>query len=221
MIDALVSRPAFARALLDQMAGGSIPRGDLSAFQARQVRSLGDPSLQKQLAETWGELRDSPADKKAAMARLKERLAPGTLASADRGRGRVLFNKLCASCHVLYGQGGAIGPDLTGSGRDNLDYLLENIIDPSATVNADFRMAVVAMVDGRVLNGLVRVKTDRTITLQSQNEAVVLERKEIERIDPSPLSLMPEGQLDPLSPEEIRDLVAYLMQRTQVPLPEK
>jgi putative heme-binding domain-containing protein len=132
----------------------------------------------------------------------------------------VIYNKLCASCHALYGHGGAIGPDLTGSGRDNLDYLLENVLDPSATVNADFRMVVVSMVDGRVLNGLVRSPTDRTITLQSQNEAVVLSRKEIEQIAPSPLSLMPEGQLDPLSSEETRDLFAYLMHRTQVPLPE-
>ena len=115
--------------------------------------------------------------------------------------------------------GGAIGPDLTGSGRDNLDYLLENVLDPSATVNADFKMAVVSMADGRVLNGLVRSPTDRTITLQSQNESVVLARREIERIDPSPLSLMPEGQLDPLPPVDVRDLFAYLMHRTQVPLP--
>ena len=219
VIDTLVARPAFARALLDQMAAGSIPRGDLTAFQARQVRSLGDPALVKKLSETWGELRDSSADKKAAIAKLKARLGPETLASADRGNGRVLYNRLCASCHALHGNGGAIGPDLTGSGRDNLDYLLENILDPSATVNADFRMAVVAMQDGRVLNGLVRSPTDRTITLQSQNESVVLSRKEIEQIAPSPLSLMPEGQLDPLAPDEVRDLFAYLMHRAQVPLP--
>jgi putative membrane-bound dehydrogenase-like protein len=220
VIDTLVARPAFARALLDQMAAGSIPRSDVSAFQARQVRSMGDPALVRKLFETWGELRESSADKQAAIAHLKARLTPQALASADRGRGRVVYNKLCASCHALYGHGGAIGPDLTGSGRDNLDYLLENIIDPSATVNADFRMSVVSMVDGRVLNGLVRSPTDRTITLQSQNEAVVLARKDIERIDPSPLSLMPEGQIDPLPPEEVRDLFAYLMHRTQVPLPE-
>jgi putative heme-binding domain-containing protein len=142
------------------------------------------------------------------------------LAKADKSQGRVQFNKLCASCHTLYGHGGAIGPDLTGSGRDNLDYLLENIVDPSATVNADFRMSVIAMNDGRVLNGLVRSPTDRTITLQSQNELVVLARKEIEQIAPSPLSLMPEGQIDPLTPDEVRDLFAYLMNRTQVALPE-
>ena len=109
---------------------------------------------------------------------------------------------------------------MTGSGRDNLDYLLENILDPSAVVNADFKMVVVAMSDGRVLNGLVRASTDKTVTLQSQNEAVVLARSEIDEIRPSTLSLMPEGQLDPLPFEEIRDLLAYLMRKTQVPLPE-
>ena len=220
VIETLATRPAFARALLDQMAAGSIPRGDLSSYQARQIRSMGDAGLSALLASIWGELRETSADKRASMAKLKALLTPENLARADRGRGRVQFNKLCSSCHMLYGQGGAIGPDLTGSGRDNLDYLVENIVDPSATVNADFRVAVVALLDGRVLNGLVRSPTDRTITVQTQNEAVVLDRKEIEQINPSPLSLMPEGQLDPLAPDEIRDLFAYLRHRTQVPLPD-
>jgi putative membrane-bound dehydrogenase-like protein len=220
VIETLVSRPAFARALLDQMAAGAIPRTELSSYQARQIRSMSDASLTQKLNETWGEQRETSADKKAAMGRWKASLTVEALAKADKGRGRAQFNKLCASCHTLYGQGGAIGPDLTGSGRDNLDYLLENIVDPSATVNADFRMSVIAMNDGRVLNGLVRSPTDRTITLQSQNEAIVLPRSEIEQIVGSPVSLMPEGQLDPLTPDEVRDLFAYLMNRTQVALPE-
>ena len=72
-----------------------------------------------------------------------------------------VFDRICGTCHRLYGNGGEIGPDLTGSGRDNLDYLLENIVDPSATVSADFRMVVVAMRDGRVLNGLVKAQSPR------------------------------------------------------------
>ena len=95
--------------------------------------------------------------------------------------------------------GGEIGPDLTGSGRDNLDYLLENIVDPSATVSADFRMVVVAMNDGRVLNGLVKAESPRTVTLQTQTEAIVLDRSEIESQHPSSASLMPDGLLDTLS----------------------
>ena len=135
-------------------------------------------------------------------------------------RGRAVFDRVCASCHKLYGYGGEIGPDLTGAGRDNLDYLLENLVDPSASVSADFRMVVVAMNDGRVLNGLVPRETDRTLTLQTQTEALVLDRGEIESDQPSPLSLMPDGLLAPLSETETRDLFAYLMSRTQVPLPK-
>jgi len=219
VIDALASRPAFARALLDGIAAGTIPRADVTPFHARQLRGLGDPGLQERLAEVWGEQRDSAADKAEAIARWKARLTPAAIGGADPGRGRALFHGACAFCHSLYGHGGAIGPDLTGAGRDNLDYLLENIIDPSATVTADFRMVVAALADGRVLNGLVRAKTDRTLTLQTQTEALVIDRREIERLDPSPASLMPEGLLDPLSEDQVRDLFAYLMSRSQVPLP--
>ena len=120
-----------------------------------------------------------------APARSTARRTPDVLAKADRGRGRVVFNKVCATCHALYGHGGAVGPDLTGGGRDNLDYLLENILDPGATVGADFRVSVVATADGRVLNGLIRARTDRTLTLQTQTEALTLQRGDIEQVKPS------------------------------------
>jgi len=153
--------------------------------------------------------------------KLKDQLSATSLASADRSQGRAVFDRVCASCHKLYGHGGEIGPDLTGTGRDNLDYLLENIVDPSAAVSADFRMVVVAMRDGRVLNGLVRTQTDRTLTLQTQTEALALDRAEVESVQPSPLSLMPEGALDTLRTTEVRDLIGYLMHRAQVPLPQQ
>ena len=219
VLDTLVSRKAFAGALLDAVTKGAIPKSDVTAFHARQVRSMNDAELSAKLVEVWGELRDSSADKAARMTALKGKLTPDAFAKADRAKGRIQFNKLCASCHTLYGQGGAIGPDITGSGRDNIDYVLENVIDPSAAVTADYRMVVVATNDGRVLNGIVKAQTDKTLTLQTQSEAITLAKSEIEAIKPSPQSLMPEGQLDPLSEAEVRDLVAYLMSRSQVPLP--
>ncbi len=81
-------------------------------------------------------------------------------------------------------------------------------------------MVVVAMRDGRVLNGLVKAQLSRTLTLQTQTEAINLDREEIEAIRPSASSLMPDGLLDTLKPDEIRDLMAYLAHPTQVPLPE-
>jgi putative heme-binding domain-containing protein len=122
---------------------------------------------------------------------------------------------------VLYGHGDATGLDLTGSGRSNLDFLLENIVDPSAVVNADFRMRIVVLEDGRVLNGIVVAKTDRTITLKSQTSTVTIDRQDIDEMKDSNVSLMPEGQLEALSETQVRDLIAYLMYPSQVPLPEE
>ncbi|MEO8428844.1 MAG: c-type cytochrome, partial [Verrucomicrobiota bacterium] len=141
------------------------------------------------------------------------------LSQADKSQGRVVFNTACAACHTLYGDGGKVGPDLTGAGRDNLDYLLENTIDPSAVVTADFRMSVVNLKDGRVLNGLIAAKTDRTLTLKTMTETLTFERGEIQSVQESSLSLMPEGLLEALAPEQARDLIAYLMHKSQVPLP--
>jgi putative membrane-bound dehydrogenase-like protein len=217
VIETLASRPSFAGPLLDEVAARRIPRADVTPYHARQIRSFNKPALTKRLAEVWGELRDSPAEKKEFIAQLKAKLTPGVLVVADKSAGRAVFNTACASCHTLYGHGGQVGPDLTGSGRDNLDYLLENTVDPSAVVNADFRMTVVDLKDDRTLNGLITAKTERTITLKTQTETVTLDRSEIENIQESSLSLMPEGLLEGLSETQVRDLIAYLIHRTQVP----
>jgi putative membrane-bound dehydrogenase-like protein len=219
LLSALVSRASFASALLDAVAEGRIRRADISPFHARQIRSLKDPALNKKLAEAWGELRDTSADKQQVIASWKARLTSAALAKADLSEGRVVFNTACASCHTLYSEGGKVGPDLTGGGRENLDYLLENILDPSAVVTADFRMSVVDLKDGRVLNGLIAVKSERTLTLKTMTETVTVERSEIAGIQESTLSLMPEGLLEALPPEQARDLIAYLMHKTQVALP--
>ena len=217
VIATVVSRSSFARPFLEQMAAGKIARTDLSPFHARQLRSLNDAALTKRLNEVWGELRDSPAEQKDFIARLKTQLTPSALAAANKSNGRVVFNTACSACHTLYGHGGQVGPDLTGSGRANLDYLLDNIVDPSAVVSADFRMSIVDLKDGRTLNGIIMGKTERTLTLKTMTDTVSLERSQIEAIRPSSLSLMPEGLLESLSEAQARDLIAYLMHNSQVP----
>jgi putative heme-binding domain-containing protein len=136
-------------------------------------------------------------------------------------QGRAVFNTACATCHTLYGEGGKVGPDLTGGNLDNLDYLLENVVDPSAVVAADFRMSVVELKDGRMLNCLIAARTERTLSLKTMTETLTVERSEIEDIKESSLSLMPEGLLEALSAEQARNLVAYLMHKCQVPLPSE
>jgi putative heme-binding domain-containing protein len=219
VIDVLASRRAFAGSLLDEVAAGGIPRGDVSAFQARQIVGLGDEELAERLGAVWGRSRDSSADRAARIALWKGRLDGPTLARADLSNGRAVFQKTCASCHTLYGKGGNIGPDLTGANRDNIDYILQNVLDPSATVTADYRVTLLQLDDGRVLSGLVKARTDRTVTLQTVNETLTIEAATIEGEKLTDQSIMPDGQLDPMTPEQVRDLVAYLMARTQVALP--
>lgn len=94
------------------------------------------------------------------------------------------------------------------------------MVDPSALIPKGYEMVVVALEDGRVLNGNVVRKTDQQLTLQTQTELMVLDRRQIEEMSQSNLSLMPEGQLDKLSEQEIADLIAYLSGHSQVKLPE-
>ncbi|MDZ4402908.1 PVC-type heme-binding CxxCH protein [Prosthecobacter sp.] len=220
IMDTLVSRPAFAQAMLAEMTVGKIPRSDLTAFHARQIRSFNDESLTKQLTEAWGELRESAADKKQLIEKVKAQLTPDSLAKANLSQGRMLFTAVCGACHVMYGQGGKIGPDLTGSGRSNIDYLLENIADPSGVVSADFRMSLLTHKDGRILSGVIAESNDRTLTLRTVTETLTLDRADITKQETSPMSMMPEGLFLALQPDMVRDLIAYLMHPVQVSMPK-
>jgi putative heme-binding domain-containing protein len=130
-----------------------------------------------------------------------------------------LFQRDCANCHKLFDTGGQIGPDLTGSQRTSIDYVLENLVDPSALVGRDYQMSVFQTVDGRVINGIVLREDENVVLVQTQNDRVALAKSEIEARDRSNVSLMPEGQLARLSDDELRDLVAYLASPRQAPLP--
>ncbi len=218
-ISTLVSRPSYSKELLNAVAAEQISRREVSAFHARQILSFGDDELTKQLAKVWGEVRTSSAEKQQLAAKWKASLTPDHLKTAKLSDGRVLFNKSCGNCHVLFGSGKSAGPDLTGGNRRNLDYLLENILDPSATVAADFRMSVFGMKDGRVINSVVVDKSEKTLTVQTQTDRVTIQRTDIEEQKVSTLSLMPDGLFQTLTEDQVRDLIGYLMSPDQVPLP--
>lgn len=211
VLSALCSTPAAARALLDAVAAGTIPRAEVTAFQARQIAGLGVPALSSRLTEVWGAVRPADPDHRAAIDRMKSRLTPSVLKAADLSQGQVGFRQLCAPCHRLYGTGGEIGPDLTGSGRSNLDYLLENVMDPNAVVPAGFRLTTAMLKDGRSISGILRDETVRTLTLQAPGQSQVVDRAEVQGLETSNQSMMPEGLLEGLSFEAARNLLAFLM----------
>jgi putative membrane-bound dehydrogenase-like protein len=219
LIDLLASRPAYASSLLDAVEAGQIAREEISAFHARQIADLDDASLTARLSSVWGEVRPSDAARRELIERLRRELTPERLATADTMHGRGLFARDCASCHVLFGTGRSLGPDLTGSNRTNLDYLLENIVDPGASVGEGFRAVTFLLEDGRSLTGVIGGSDDRTLTIHTAAESLTLDRRDIAAQAVQAVSLMPDGMLARYGDDDIRDLVAYLMSPRQVPLP--
>lgn len=219
VIVTLCSRPAWAKSLLDAVAAGNVQREQVPNFQVRQMSTSPDQAMRDKVAQLWPELKSISAAKKERIERMKKSLSGDALQRADLANGRQRFTQACATCHTLFGQGGKLAPDLTGAQRSNLDYLLENIIDPSATVTQGYRMSTVALADGRLLNGFVTDTPGPTLAIQTPTERIVVSRADVEEIHKTELSLMPEGLLEVLSEKETRDLIGYLMSPQQVPLP--
>ncbi len=218
-VQTLSARATWALALVDAIESGRVPRSDVTAYTARQLASLPDPKLKARVQMVWGELRSTPAEKERIIADYKKRLPLASIQQADRAAGRAIFQKTCANCHRIFGAGGAIGPDITGSQRTNLDYLLQTLIDPSAAVARDYQMQIIETSAGRVITGLVVAETKTALTIQTVNEKIVIPTDEIERRTTSPLSIMPEGALQNLTIDQVRQLLAYLMGAGQVELP--
>lgn len=218
-IATLTARPEYAKQLLAAIASEKIAAAAVSPFQLRQLQLLGDEAINRDIERLWPELKSLSAEKQKRIAEFRERLTPDVLAGANLSSGRAIFNQNCGKCHRLFGTGGKIGPDLTGAQRNNLNYLLENILDPSATVSKNFHFSVAVMDDGRVVIGMIVAENERTITLQTITERLILLRDEIDELRPSKLSMMPERQLEVMEPDQARDLIGYLMSPSQVPLP--
>jgi putative heme-binding domain-containing protein len=209
-INTLCTRKSYARVLIDALKSKQVAPSDISAFQARQIIALRDAAISEQFRSLWGDARQTPVEKRATIDQLRSVLTP-QLQQANLEKGKQTFQRTCASCHVLFGEGGKIGPDLTGSNRKNLDYILENIIDPSAVVGAQFRVSTFTLADGRVVNGIIQAQNERTLTIDTPDGRILVDRTDIDETTPSEKSLMPDGMLQTLNEEQTRDLVGYLM----------
>jgi putative heme-binding domain-containing protein len=132
----------------------------------------------------------------------------------------LVFEKTCAKCHVLFGDGATIGPDLTGSGRKKIDYVLSNLIDPNAVIDPKYRLTKLVTNDGRLYSGFVIQHDDRSVVLRTQETRIKLSMKDIEEMRTSKTSMMPEGMLRIYSDEQVRDLLLYLASPQQVPRPD-
>jgi len=219
MLGVLGSRPEWAKALLKAVKESKVPKHDIDSATVRQLLALHDKSVQADVEALWGRVRATAEDKKQLMTQYRSELAPGALKQANLSNGRAVFAKTCGQCHTLFEGVSRLGPELTGSQRANLDYILENVLDPSAVVAREYQMTIIQTTDGRTLTGVAAEETDAGLTLKTQTGDIRLRKSEIEKRTLTANSVMPEGLLQSLSPADRRDLVAYLASPKQVPLP--
>ena len=100
-----------------------------------------------------------------------------------------------------------------------MSYLIENLVDPSAVVSADYSLSILTMKDGRVLSGILSDKSERTLTVKTVGQETTVQLADIAKQEQLPTSMMPEGLLDVLNDQQLSDLVSYLMTHGQVELP--
>ena len=171
-------RPArrYGRMLTDALEQGAIREADVPVYAARQLRRVVGVRGCRRSGGQSSSARDEDAGATCAIARLLSEDAIG--GARPRERAREVFQRTCAPCHKLYGEGGTIGPDLTGSNRANLEYLLANVLDPNGEVQEAYSMVVVTTGDGRTYSGTVASETERQLTLRVVGrDAVVLDKR--------------------------------------------
>ena len=212
-VQTMASRSVYGWQLTEALKSETLTKADVPAYIARQLRRV----VGNGFVEVWGPIDDISADKAALYTRYTALLTDEAIAGADAQNGREVYVRTCGACHTMYGEGGTLGPDITGSNRGNLDYLLSNILSPSEVIQDDYRAVVVTTHDGRTYLGNVAAENDRQLTLRVVGQdAVVINKSDIESREVTPASMMPEGLLGPLSDDEVLNLIAYLQSEEPV-----
>lgn len=212
MREILLSRRSSAVEWLSAVDRGEIPATITPLDQIRRVALLNDEKLSALVAKHWGKLKSTtPEEKLAEVRRLNNdlRAAPGNAEA-----GELLFKQHCAACHQLFGQGTKLGPDLSSANRHDRDFLLVSLVDPSSVIRKEYVSVVIQTKDGRVLTGLPVSRAGAEITLlDAKSQPLTVATAEIERQIDSPISLMPDNLYRQLSPQQLRDLFAYLQRK--------
>ncbi|MFQ5731664.1 MAG: PVC-type heme-binding CxxCH protein [Planctomycetaceae bacterium] len=211
----LVSRTRWNRAFLTAIDAGKVDKASVPLDVVRKMTLHRDKTVQSLVRKHWKNVRGATtAEMAQRIARLRDVLANGT---ADPYKGKLLFTKSCAKCHILFGQGGRIGPDLTSYKRDDTTRILLNVVNPSAEIRKGFETYLVLTEDGRTVTGFLFDSDNRVVVLRgSDGRNITIPRKNLDEMIRQKKSLMPERLLKTLTDQQVRDLFAYL--RSSQPL---
>jgi putative membrane-bound dehydrogenase-like protein len=214
----LLSRTESTRNVLDALEKGKVQFNDLTLDQKQALADHPDRKLAaraKTLLARGGGLPNADRQK------VIDELLPLMKRTGKVPDGKLVFTKHCAICHTYNGEGNKVGPDLTGMAVHPKEELLVHIMDPSRSVEGNYRLYTVTTQEGVVFNGLLASESKTAIELiDAQAKKHVLLRENLDTIVASNKSLMPDGFEKQLSKDDLVNLLEFLTQRGQfVPLP--
>ncbi len=205
----LASRPGWALPFAEAVDAGKVDARAVPVEVVRRLRRSPDARLAALVAKLWGEERKVGSAE--LQAEIERRSAQVRAEPGDPKKGEPIFARKCATCHTLFGKGGKVGPELTTYKRDDLDAMLLSVVNPAAEIREGYAGYLVATRDGRAVGGLMVDQDPRVVVLRSpEGRDVSIARDEIEEMEVSKTSIMPEGLLAGMSDREVRDLFAYL-----------
>ena len=214
-VNNLVSSRDSAAALLDALEAKRISAADLNSNHARAIAQMNDAGLLKRVTKLWGSVKtDAERDPERVKIVAKMRAVVLKHKAGNAVAGWKIFEKNCQQCHKIYGVGNDVGPDLTGVGRENLDLILNNVIDPNLTIGEGYFQHQVKLKDGTVFAGLLAEDAEKTLTLKlAGGEIKKLNKDDIAIHKATTISLMPEELEKAMTEDEFCDLVAFLLTR--------
>lgn len=207
-INLLASRSTWSLDLLQTIQSGVVPPSVVPFNLAAQLRANRDLKVRDLAAKLLPEKAPLSADARQRIAEVETIIKGGP---GSPYPGESVFMERCGICHKLFFKGGNLGPDLTAYQRDNLGTMLLSIISPNAEIREGFQQVQIETQDGRSLGGFLADRDTQVTVLRGlDGQDLVLRQTEIKSLEVVGTSLMPEGLLEGLNDQALRDLFAYL-----------
>jgi putative heme-binding domain-containing protein len=208
-LDLLLGRTGATRQALEAMAAGRINPAVIDIDRRVRLLQHRDAAI-KALAERLFGGAISANRREVA-----KQYAAALTMKASAEAGVKVFDRVCSTCHRLDGRGHEVGPDISDVRNRSREALLYDILDPNQKVEPRFTGYAVLTNDGRIFNGLMVSETaDAVIVRQAEGKQQVIARNDIEEVQSSGTSLMPEGVEKEVSVQKMADLLAYLRSRS-------
>jgi putative heme-binding domain-containing protein len=207
VLQLLLSRRAFHDPLVQALEQQRLTVGELNLDleQRRRLLRQSTSEIAARAGKFFGD--EEYSNRKSLVSDWLTKLPP----TGDAARGRGVFEQACAQCHPCAGLGQRVGPDLSGVAHRSVEDLLGNILDPNMAINPGFVTYQAETRDGETQVGLLAVAGAESITLvQAGNHRITIPRSQLVRLESTGSSLMPEGLESGRTPQELRDLIAFL-----------